>query len=266
MLDLGNLPLFPVAGRQLANAQPIANVLTDDVPIGYLEHAMAAVLMAEPLLRDITACLHNCGLKYGVLGGWVRDQLFNMERTSLSAAPRDIDLVVADTTHAMLSELLPRPSARTIFGGFTYHGANVDIDLWGANDTFLTHRLGLPSDLAHVLAVTDFNINAIIFLPAQFEQPSTVLDGGAIDSLATRTISFHFEQIALPLAQVARLLSFSVKLGFQFDADVTSFINAHCESGIARDAVHRDLAGRYTVEHVDAAMLLLKSILIEGRK
>jgi hypothetical protein len=266
--DLAALPLVRVPGRQTADAAPIAVVAGPESPlVPALQAAFDVALSEEPLLSEIVQVLRRAGMAFGVLGGWVRDQLLALDAEGMNAvAPRDIDLVVANTTHDVLREVLPQPTSRTIFGGFTFTGKQLDIDMWAANDTFLTSRLGLPSDLPHVLAVTDFNINAIVFLPSQGGKTSGLIDGGAIESLTTKTIAFHFEQIALPLPQVARLLAFSRKLGFSLDESVCTFIRDQCTNDDARAAIRDNLSEHYAESEVVAAMSLLESVLSgEGR-
>jgi hypothetical protein len=174
-----------------------------------------------PQFDQIVNQLRHAGVSCVVIGGWARDIIVGRK-------PHDVDLVVVGADTNTLERMLPATSRRTALGGFSFEYEGIEIDLWSLEDTHLIRHLGLQPSLQTLMQVIDFNVNAILFTPAQFARKPRLLDGGMSESLGTREIDFNCGVLPLPIAQVSRLAYISAKLGFALSPRVRLFMHEQC--------------------------------------
>jgi hypothetical protein len=168
--------------------------------------------------------------------------------------PHDIDFVAdAADSDAPRQGSSCSHKERTAFGGLTFSGESIDIDLWFLHETYLIRHFRLAPDLANLLAIVDFNINAVLFLPRQLWESPTVHDGGCREAISLRSINFHFEWLPLPIAQVARLVYFLAKHGLDLSDSVRRFVRAICDTENRVKEIKENLGQNCPREHLDEA-------------
>jgi hypothetical protein len=214
------------------------------------------LLRNDGVFRQIVDTLVKNQLKVVVIGGWIRDQFVREN----SLRPRDIDLIVQGKSGRALAALLPPPAKQTVYGGFTFKGETLDIDVWSLEETFLFEKCQLAATFSNVLVVTDFNINVILFYPGQFWGNAQIEDGGCFDSLSSREIDFHFEWVPLPIVQAARLAHFATKTGFDLSAEARRFIRSVCRNESDRQQVLNNLNNFCPAEYRSGARDLITTV------
>lgn len=200
-----------------------------------LQEGFDALCDEFPQFDQFISQLRRSGMHCVVIGGWARD-------TIVGRKPHDVDLVVVGADTNALEGMLPTASRRTALGGFSFECEGIEIDLWSLQDTHLIRHLGVQPSLQTLMQVIDFNVNAILFTPAQFAKKPWLLDGGMADSLGNREIDFNCGVLPLPIAQVSRLAYFSAKLGFTLSPRVRRFIHEQCVVRGLRPEVEANLA------------------------
>jgi predicted acylesterase/phospholipase RssA len=259
--DLDRAQLLQVEGKQKLQGDVIyRRYLENDPATQYVQQQFDRLLELDPFVKSLVESLKAKRLAAVIIGGWVRDSLLGRDRGQ-GPRPHDIDLVVDGASQKTLATILPEPTKRTVFGGFTYLREPTSVDLWPLRETFLANHFGLEPSLPSLLRVTDFNVNSILFLPQQLFDVPALFDGGCIDALAKREVDFHFEWLTMPVVQVARLVHFASKLNFTLSEEVRRFIVSTCSTSIAKEQVVDNLDEHCPAEYLSKAKKTLESIV-----
>ncbi len=227
--------------------------------VEHLQTQFEKFVASNEQLRATVRTLDSLDAPYYAYGGWVRDHLTSIPYVENEAiAAKDIDLVVEKVSGEQLGLLINPPYRRTIFGGYACDSGAKPFDIWALNDTFLIRGLRLSGDLPTLLRVTDFNINAVIFSPANARRGPRLLDGGCLKALELRTIDFQGEVVPFPVLQAARLLIYGTKLRFSFSERVSRFIRNVAETSENRRTIQDGVLSHAPRYAKDAISLLQK--------
>ena len=175
-------------------------------------------------LSKLIQNLENKSLQYCVFGGWVRDQIYNLESDVFVGGPRDIDLVVQGIETQDLLAYAPLNVRSTIFGGIQSLSSPIPFDLWPLHETFLIKHFNKEPTFANLLKSTDFNINSALFFPEQGQERSKVLDGGMLEALGGHSLAFNCSSLPFPTIQCGRLAAYAVKFSLKLAPSVRLFM------------------------------------------
>jgi predicted acylesterase/phospholipase RssA len=257
---VGDVALVQVAGRHTLSGSCNWEHHKNDSSSYALQTHFDDLIKTDASLQNIIRILKANGVTGAVIGGWIRDHLVDPLNSPAGLNPHDIDLVVDGVGLSDLERILPQPTRRTVFGGFTFSGTSLDIDVWPLRQTYLMEKFGLAHTFQNVLAVTDFTINAALFFPRQLWIESVLVDAGCLAAIRDREIDFHFEWVPMPIVQAARLLNYAAKTTYALSEETRRFIRDICFGIEARNDVLANLAGHCPPEYVDSARSLLEAI------
>jgi hypothetical protein len=226
----------------------------------FVQAAFDSLLASDAGLRTLVAAMQKKELKAVVFGGWARDRLAEhlLGRTHTS---RDIDLV----SHGVhpVADVFPAGSSRNPFGGVGFDSSCIHVDAWNLSETFLLQRHALPVKFSELPATADYNVNAIIFQPAQFFHQTGLLDRGAGQALSEREIDFMADEVAQPCVQAARSVILSTRLELRLSDTVRRFVRDKCRTRAAVEAVQDGIAVYCPAERRSQALALLQELIGE---
>jgi hypothetical protein len=190
-----------------------------------LQEKFDLLMREDGMLAKLILKLRDIPCSSAVFGGWVRDHVANLLTDRKARAPRDIDIVVSGIGSGELRSRLGSTAIPTLFGGFTIETDSTSLDIWPLGETFLIVRHRLPVAFELLPIVADFNINAIVFKPAQIWIKPSLLDDGCIAGLRASLIDFQYDWIPFPTLQAARIVIYCAKLGLSMSDDVKTFLS-----------------------------------------
>lgn len=223
----------------------------------YLQSAFDSLLAQDPELSGVVQRMQSHGLLGVVFGGWARDRLLEcMLRRDCPS--RDIDFVASGKTS--VATVFPPEAVRNPFGGVGIGGSGIHIDAWDLRNTFLIRRNSLRVEFDQLPATADYNVNAVVFRPAQFFGEPGVLDGGSANALASGRLDFMADEVAQPRVQAARALILSVRLDLTLSDTVRSFVKYVCNTSGSIEAIKGGLADYCPPQFISRANGLLRSL------
>lgn len=253
MIEVFQLP----ADRKKPSRVPCA-AGTTPAALQFVQNAFDLLVASDDGLAVLVADMQKKGLQVVVFGGWVRDRFaeFLLGRTQAS---RDIDFV-SHGDHPVAT-VFPAGATRNPFGGVGFDSSRIHIDAWNLSETFLFQRHNLPVDFSELPATADYNVNAILFQPAQFFRKPGLLDGGAGDALQKGELDFMADEVAQPRVQAARALILSTRLELRLSDMVYRFVVDTCKIHGAMEAVQDGIATYCPPEYRSRAFARLQELI-----
>ena len=180
------------------------------------QYAAAFLASRSPWLHPLTAALGRLATPRPLylFGGLLRDLLV----IGPSAVPRDVDLVIGDTTVDELVSVLGRfVDRRTRFGGLQLVIEGVAVDIWPLAETWAFHRLGSPpASFAALPRTTFLNAEAVVLeVLAGGGAHGRLHTHGFFEAVLSETLEINFEDKPSPALCVARSLDLASRLGFR---------------------------------------------------
>lgn len=223
-----------------------------------MQAAFDALVAGDSGFGGLVAALQQRRLRVVVFGGWARDRLAE-HLIGIQKASRDIDLVCDGTVP--VADVFPSGSVRNPFGGVGIDGSVIHVDAWNLSETFLIQRYSLPIDFSELPATADYNINAIVFRPAQFFSDASLLDGGAGEALRRRELDFMADDVAQPRIQAARSVMLSTRFRMRLSETVRQFIVDTCRSRAEVEAVAAGISAYCPTEFRSQALARLHRLI-----
>lgn len=202
------------------------------------------LLASSPRLHALVRSISSAGAVGVVFGGWARD-LIAGRLLKREVAPADVDFVVSGVSRASLYALLPSGTRVNAFGGYVVHFDDVKVDIWCVQNTHTLLVRGMKFDVDLLPLTTVFDIEAVIFKPAQWWPEPHVLEAGVYDALARGVIGMGDGEIRFPVYQAGRALQYSSKLELSLGEDVLTLIR----EAIREDGAERIAAGIRVLGH-----------------
>lgn len=245
------------ASRKKPSNQSCAACATPDT-IRFVQTAFDELLAADSELSALVTVMKQNGLKAVIFGGWTRDRLAEhlYGRTNDS---RDIDFVANGTQS--VKKLFPVRAIRNPFGGVGFDSSRIHIDAWDLPDTFLFRLNALPVEFSQLPDTADYNVNAVIFQPAQFFHRAGLLDCGAGTALQQGELDFMADTVAQPRVQAARSVILATRLRLTLSATVQDFVRDICSTPSAAEAVMSGIASYCPAQHQSQARIRLQELL-----
>lgn len=203
-----------------------------------MQTAFDELLREEAELAEIISNIVKANAKVAVFGGWARDRLFEVLHAQ-TVPSRDIDFVI-DSPQPIAS-FFPAGAKKNSFGGVGIKGNRVPLEAWSLKETFLFTLRDERATFEALPATADYDINAILFFPAQCNGHASVLDGGAGQALKQRQIDFMADVVAQPKTQAARAVILATRLDLQLSESVCDFVQDVCEKRETAREVERAL-------------------------
>jgi predicted acylesterase/phospholipase RssA len=191
-----------------------------------MQTAFDELLNEDAELAEIFSKIVEAKARVAVFGGWARDRLFEVLHAQ-TAPSRDIDFVV--DSPQPIAGFFPVGAKTNPFGGVGIKGASVPLEAWRLKETFLFKLRGEDGTFEALPATADYDINAILFFPAQCNGHASVLDAGAGHALKQRQIDFMADVVAQPKIQAARAVILATRLDLQPSEAVCDFVQDVCE-------------------------------------
>ena len=141
-----------------------------------MQTAFDELLREDTALAEIFSKIVQAKAKVAVFGGWARDRLFEVLHDE-TAPSRDIDFVV-DSLQP-IAGFFPVGAKTNPFGGVGIEGARVPLEAWSLKETFLFRFRDEEATFEALPGTADYDVNAILFFPAQCNGHASVLDAGA---------------------------------------------------------------------------------------
>ena len=224
----------------------------------YLQDSFDSLLAQDPELSGVVLRMQSEGMLGVVFGGWARDRLFeHMLRRECPS--RDIDFVAWGK--ASVATVFPPEAVRNPFGGVGIGGSRIHIDAWDLPNTFLIRRNSLRVEFDQLPATADYNVNAVVFRPAQFFGVPGLLDGGAANAFASGQLDFMADEVAQPRVQAARALILSARFDLTLSDTVRSFVKYVCKTSDSIEAVKGGLADYCPPQFLSRANGILQSLI-----
>lgn len=203
-----------------------------------MQTAFDELLREDAALAEIFAKIGEAKAKVAVFGGWARDRLFEVLHEQ-TAPSRDIDFVV--DSPQPIAGFFPVGAKTNPFGGVGIEGARVPLEAWSLKETFLFRLRDEEATFEALPATADYDVNAILFFPAQCNGHASVLDAGAGQALKQRKIDFMADVVAQPKIQAARAVILATRLDLQPSEAVCDFVQDVCEKRETAREVERAL-------------------------
>ncbi len=203
-----------------------------------MQAAFDALLKEDDRLAEIFSKIVEAKAKVAVFGGWARDRLFEVLHGQAMPS-RDIDFVV--DSPLPIADFFPAGAKTNPFGGVGIKGARVPLEAWRLNETFLFKLRDEKATFEALPATADYDVNSILFFPAQCGGHAWVLDAGAGQSLKRRRIDFMADVVAQPKIQAARAVILATRLELQPSEAVCDFVQDVCEERETAREVERAL-------------------------
>ena len=228
----------------------------------HVQRCFDDLLSSDERLSNYVFEMQTLGLQAVVFGGWARDRLLELIRKRTYQS-RDIDLVAHGSVS--VEQALPNCAVRNPFGGFGIEASTIHFDAWDLPNTFLLRRHQLPVTFEQLPFTADYNVNAIVFMPAQFFRYASLVDAGAISSLRTGVLDFLADEVAQPLVQAARCVILAVRLQCVISDTVRDFLRAVCCTRERRQAVIEGIHNYCMADLTAAAIYLFESVIEDDR-
>lgn len=203
-----------------------------------MQTAFDELLQEDAELAEIFSKIVKAQAKVAVFGGWARDRLFEVLHAQ-KAPSRDIDFVV--DSPQPIADFFPAGAKTNPFGGVGIKGARVPLEAWRLKETFLFRLRDEEATFEALPATADYDVNAILFFPAQCNGHASVLDGGAGHALKQRQIDFMADVVAQPKIQAARAVILATRLELQPSEALCDFVQDVCEERETAREVERAL-------------------------
>ncbi len=255
MIEVHQLPI----DRKKPNREPLL-ASTKPAAREFVQAAFDSLLASDAGLATLVAAMRKKGLQAVVFGGWARDRLAEY-LSGRQHTSRDIDLV-SYGGHPV-ADVFPPGASRNPFGGVGFDSSRIHVDAWNLSETFLFQRHALPVKFSELPATADYNVNAIIFQPAQFFRQTGLLDCGAGEALHKQELDFMADEVAQPCVQAARAVILSIRLGLCLSDTVRQFVRDTCRTHDAVEAVHGGIAAYCPAEHRSQALARLRELIGE---
>ncbi|AYQ26572.1 MULTISPECIES: patatin-like phospholipase family protein [unclassified Polaromonas] len=191
-----------------------------------MQTAFDELLQEDARLAEIFSKIGEAKAKVAIFGGWARDRLFEVLHGQ-TAPSRDIDFVV--DSPQPIADFFPSDAKTNPFGGVGIRGARVPIEAWSLKETFLFRLRDEEATFEALPATADYDVNAILFFPAQCNGHASVVDAGAGQALKQRQIDFMADVVAQPKIQAARAVILATRLALQPSEAVCDFVQDICE-------------------------------------
>lgn len=178
---------------------------------------VSCLIESKPALRKLISELIKNGPTV-VFGGTVRDLLHCRVHNCKALPPRDIDLVVDDT-----SCIREWPHELTSFGGYRIHVDNsFTADIWSIDATIGFQRGCAETSYSNLVFTTVYSVNGCIFDIQSQKLEADV----ALRAIKSRCISFNCTKYFHSDAafHAFRVLEIADRLGYLLDQDVASFV------------------------------------------
>lgn len=190
-------------------------------------YAAAFLVSRSPWLHPLTdalRCLESQRPLY-LFGGLLRDLLV----IGPSAVPRDVDLVIGNTTVDELSDALARfVDRRTRFGGLQLTVAGITIDIWPLAETWAFRQPTSPPPSFSALPQTTFlNVEAVALEIQANGEPGELHTYGFFEAILSGMLEINFEDNPSPVLCVARSLDLASRLGFQLGPRLMRYLADH---------------------------------------
>lgn len=175
-----------------------------------LTHALGHLLSPRPLY---------------LFGGLLRDLLV----LGPTAVPRDVDIVVGDTTLEELADALGRfVDRRTRFGGLQLTVEGVPIDIWPLAETWAFNQPGSPPPSFAALPLTTFlNVEAVALEVLADGRTGRLHTHGFFEGVLSETLELNFEDNPSPALCVVRSLDLASRLGFRIGPRLNRYLAGH---------------------------------------
>lgn len=242
--------------RQRPTVEPLDARLLDDAAKS-IQKAFDDLLSQDSVLLEILKKIQAANVRMAVFGGWARDRLLEVLQGK-KVTSRDIDFVVE--TDRPIGEFFPEDARENTFGGVGIDGKVMPLEAWALHTTFLIRRNKLQAEFSSLPETADYNINAILFFPAQCNGNASLLDLGAGSALKSRSLDFMANSVAQPRLQAARAVILATKLDLQPTEVVCDFVQDVCEDGDAAKEVQVAIRTYCPPEYVSHALELLAQI------
>lgn len=203
-----------------------------------MQKAFDELLLEDARLGEILSKIAEAKAKVAVFGGWARDRLFEVLHGQ-TAPSRDIDFVV--DSPQPIADFFPEGAKKNPFGGVGIKEARVPLEAWNLKDTFLFRLRNQEATFEALPGTADYDVNAILFFPAQCNGYASVVDAGAGQALKLGKIDFMADVVAQPKVQAARAVILATRLGLQPSEAVCDFVQDICEKPETAREVERAL-------------------------
>jgi hypothetical protein len=237
-----------------------ANQATLTAATQHLQRCFDELLISDERMAGFIIKMQQIDIQGVVFGGWARDRLIEMLRGH-HCPSRDVDMVAHGPVS--IEQALPSSAVRNPFGGIRVEASHMHFDAWDLPNTFLIRRHRLPVSFEQLPFTADYNVNAIVFKPAQFFGCASLLDAGAIHSVQTGMLDFAADEVAQPLVQAARSIILAVRLHLAISDTVRTFLRSTCYTEKLRQVVLGSIRTYCPTEWEVAAVSLFASI-VEG--
>ncbi|GAB3647329.1 patatin-like phospholipase family protein [Ramlibacter alkalitolerans] len=252
MIETVDLP----PDREHPSSQPL-DTSTLNAAAHQMQQAFDLLVSNDPKLAEILKKVCSDRVKMVVFGGWARDRLFEfLHRTPLPS--RDLDFVV-DSTRP-IAEFFPRGARENPFGGVGIQSDSGPLEAWNLQNTFLFQRERQAATFDALPATADYDVNALLFFPAQCHGVPALLDRGAGMALKSRRLDFMADVVAQPKIQAARAVILATKLQLAPSETVCDFVQDVCEDGVTAQEVQRAIGTYCPREFQGEAQRLLAQI------
>lgn len=224
----------------------------------HLQVCFTQLLAADKLFAEYVGNMKALGLQAVVFGGWARDRLIELIH-QYPCPSKDIDMVALG--EASIANALPPTATRNLFGGVGIAASTVHFDGWDLPDTFLIKRLHLPISFEQLPLTADYNVNAVVFIPAELTGHAQVFDAGAISALNLQVLDFCADDVAFPVIHAARSVILASRLRLSHSETVRDFIRSVCDTSDVRLQVAAGIRQYCPPEHKAAAISLFRSVV-----
>lgn len=191
-----------------------------------MQTAFNELLQEDALFAEIFSKIVEANAKVAVFGGWARDRLLEV-LNGQKISSRDIDFVV--DSQQPIADFFPEGAKTNPFGGVSIKGARVPLEAWNLKETFLFKLRNVEATFEALPGTADYDVNAILFFPAQCNSHASVVDAGAGQALKQKQIDFMADVVAQPKVQAARAVILATKLDLQPSEAVCDFVQDICE-------------------------------------
>lgn len=159
-----------------------------------------------------------------MFGGCLRDLLLSRSKAVL---PRDVDIVVDNTSTQELEEVFGKPPKRlTRFGGAAFDLDGLTVDIWPLQDTW-AFKQGLvgPIGFDKLPSTTFLNVEAVV-AEMTFEDGDRpeIYEDGFFSAIEGKNLEVNLRENPFPDTCVARALGLSAKLQYTIGKELTRYI------------------------------------------
>ncbi|RKI62447.1 hypothetical protein D7X55_22100 [Corallococcus sp. AB049A] len=234
-------------------------------PVGALRRRLSDFVTRVPhpwhgAMRTLLDVFREHGWEVFVFGGTLRDLL----AVSATAAPRDVDLVVAGATGEALREAFARELVRVNrFGGLRLQVQKLPVDIWTLESTWAFQQKLVPGgDFAHLPRTTFLNVEAVAAeLDTRKGRARQVYGDAFFRAVRERVLEINLEENPYTGLCVVRSLLTARKLHYALGPRLARYIAHHGSRVDAAEleAIQLSHYGRVRLDR-DQLLRLIRSV------